>query len=95
MLHLEYPTFPKKDNSEDLALVNEDGDKLCSVCRLTLPDMCLRTYNHWIHFACCNSTSYRTHICEICDPIIPHVRDWYYHQDQVQCVVFQNRLIHF
>lgn len=41
MLHLMYPTFPKKDNSEDLALVNEDGDKLCSVCRLTLPDMCL------------------------------------------------------
>ena len=66
---LVYNTFPKKDNSEDNCIINENGEKLCSVCRQINPNMCLRSCEHWIHFGCCNASSYRDHVCEICGPI--------------------------
>ena len=73
-MSFRYMPFPKKEGGFDLAIIDEDGNKLCSVCRKIKPDMCLRSCEHWIHFKCCNSNSYRTHICELC-VLIPKNND--------------------
>lgn len=68
MQDLVYNTFPKKDGSDDLTLVDDNYDKICSVCYMAKPDMMLRSCEHWIHFKCSNSSDYCSHICDLCGP---------------------------
>ena len=66
MSRLVYTSFPEKTGCDILSILDEDGHKLCSVCFLMHPDMCLRGCDHWIHYGCSNSSDVNHHICIIC-----------------------------